>query len=70
LIHINASRLDEYAGAVLGAAEFDLRQYGRKFFPLACNGTRAKGVDVETIRKSTLARLIIPEVVPEMPILG
>ncbi|WP_439375762.1 3-oxoacid CoA-transferase subunit B [Bradyrhizobium sp. PMVTL-01] len=35
-----------------------------------CLRERANGVDVETIRKSTLARLIIPEVVPEMPILS
>ena len=33
-----------------------------------CLRERCKGVDVETIRKSTSARLVIPEVVPEMPI--
>jgi len=33
-----------------------------------CLRERGKGVDVETIRKSTSARLMIPEVVPEMPI--
>jgi acetate CoA/acetoacetate CoA-transferase beta subunit len=33
-----------------------------------CLRERGKGVDVEAIRKSTSARLVIPEVVPEMPI--
>jgi acetate CoA/acetoacetate CoA-transferase beta subunit len=33
-----------------------------------CLRERCKGVDVETIRKSTSANLVIPEVVPEMPI--
>jgi acetate CoA/acetoacetate CoA-transferase beta subunit len=33
-----------------------------------CLRERCKGVDVETIRKSTSAHLTIPEVVPEMPI--
>ena len=32
-----------------------------------CLRERGKGVDVETIQKSTSARLVIPKVVPEMP---